>query len=255
MRSNYLTIQGWMIADLNLSGNQLLAYALIYGFTQDGDSEFSGSVAYISKWLNCSKPTTLKAINDLVEKGLILKYKFAVNGVCFNKYKAVYPDSKESLLPVKKNDESSKESLSEVVKNLDEGSKESLPNNIINNNIINNTINNIEERKLKFADTLKPYLDLYGRELIKDFYLYWTEPNHSNKKMKYELEKTWSLERRLRTWIKNDKNFKNGKSNNTKKSMDERLAETIQRLNGTSSCEMPKQGFNDQSQFSIESVY
>jgi len=73
--------------------------------------------------------------------------------------------------------------------------------------IVINKINNIEERKLKFASTLKPFLDLYGKDLINEFYKYWTEPNKSNTKFKQELEKTWSLERRLETWAKNDKNF------------------------------------------------
>jgi hypothetical protein len=79
-------------------------------------------------------------------------------------------------------------------------------------------INNIEERKLKFANTLKPFVDIYGRDLVKEFYEYWTEPNKSNTKFKQELLKTWSVERRLETWSKNDNNFnknKNGKSNIT----------------------------------------
>lgn len=67
--------------------------------------------------------------------------------------------------------------------------------------------NNIEERKLKFAHTLKPYIDVYGKELLKEFYEYWTEPNKSNTKFRAELEKTWSLERRLQTWAKNDTKF------------------------------------------------
>ena len=67
--------------------------------------------------------------------------------------------------------------------------------------------NNIEERKLKFAHTLQPYVDVYGRELLKEFYEYWTEPNKSNTKFRAELEKTWSLERRLQTWAKNDTKF------------------------------------------------
>lgn len=68
--------------------------------------------------------------------------------------------------------------------------------------------NSIVERKLKFASTLEPFLNIYGKEFLNDFYKYWTEPNKSNSKFKQELEKTWSLERRLETWAKNDKNFK-----------------------------------------------
>jgi molecular chaperone DnaK (HSP70) len=69
----------------------------------------------------------------------------------------------------------------------------------------------IEERKLKFADTLKPFLETYGKDLLNDFFKYWTEPNKSNTKFKQELEKTWSLERRLETWSNNDKNFNKDK--------------------------------------------
>ena len=67
----------------------------------------------------------------------------------------------------------------------------------------------IEDRKLKFANTLKPFIETYGIELIKEFYSYWTEPNKSNTKFNQELQKTWSVERRLETWAKNDKNFNN----------------------------------------------
>ena len=76
--------------------------------------------------------------------------------------------------------------------------------------------NNIDSRKLKFASTLKPFVEVYGRDLLKDFYDYWIEPNKSNTKFRQELEKTWSLERRLQTWTKNETNFKNQKNGNSK---------------------------------------
>ena len=31
---NYINIQGWMRTDLDLKGNELLVYAIIYGFSQ-----------------------------------------------------------------------------------------------------------------------------------------------------------------------------------------------------------------------------
>lgn len=81
--------------------------------------------------------------------------------------------------------------------------------------------NNIDDRKLKFASTLEEFLPVYGRELLNDFYKYWTEPNKSNTKFKQEGEKTWDLSRRLETWAKNDlrfnkKNTTNGQSGFTK---------------------------------------
>lgn len=65
-------------------------------------------------------------------------------------------------------------------------------------------VNDIEERKLKFASTLKPFLDTYGRDTLLEFYEYWTEPNKSNTKFKQELQETWSLQRRLKKWANSD---------------------------------------------------
>lgn len=71
--TNYITIQGWMINELNLKGNELLLYAIIYGFSQDGDSEYFGSQRYIAKAMKISLQTANKIINNLLDKGLIEK--------------------------------------------------------------------------------------------------------------------------------------------------------------------------------------
>jgi len=61
----------------------------------------------------------------------------------------------------------------------------------------------IEERKSRFADTLKPFLNTYGKEMLNDFYAYWTEHSTKGKKMRFEMERAWGIERRLVTWHKN----------------------------------------------------
>lgn len=127
--NNYINIQGWMCSKLKLSGNELLIYALIYGFSQDGVSEFRGSRSYICKWFNISLPTVDKALNSLVEKNLITKREEIVNNVKYNCYKVILQGSKESLQG--------------VVKNLYRGGKESLHNNTNNNYNYNNTPNTI----------------------------------------------------------------------------------------------------------------
>lgn len=66
-------------------------------------------------------------------------------------------------------------------------------------------------RKLKFSATLEPFLDKYGREMLNDFYKYWTEPNKSGTKFRKEGEKFWDLEKRLNTWAGREKNNFNGK--------------------------------------------
>lgn len=72
--TNFITIQGWMRTKLNLKGNELLIYALIYGFSQDGRSRFNGSRKYISEWCGCALDTVDRSLGSLVDKGLIAKY-------------------------------------------------------------------------------------------------------------------------------------------------------------------------------------
>ena len=89
---NYIVIQGWMINELGLKGNELLIYALLYGFSQDEKSEFTGSLNYISKWLNIkSKHTVISVIDSLIKKGLVKKRPHNVGKVKRNAYSAITP--------------------------------------------------------------------------------------------------------------------------------------------------------------------
>jgi hypothetical protein len=65
-------------------------------------------------------------------------------------------------------------------------------------------VNNIIERKLSFSETLKPFLNTYSKEMLNDFYLYWTEPTKSGNKFRQELQNTWEVSRRLSTWSNNN---------------------------------------------------
>lgn len=76
-------------------------------------------------------------------------------------------------------------------------------NDNVNVNVINN---NIETRKINFANSLKPFLDTYGKDTLNDFYFYWTEHGEKDKKMRYEKEKSFDIKLRLKRWTKNEKN-------------------------------------------------
>lgn len=140
---SYYLIQGFMINKLGLKGVPLSVYAIIYGFSQDGYSEFTGSLQYLCDFTGgTSKPTVIKALQGLVEKGYIYRREEFVNGVKFNRYRVnlalLNGGSKEILPPVKKFNGGSKENTPEVVKKFNGGVKETLPNNIDNNISFNN---------------------------------------------------------------------------------------------------------------------
>ena len=60
-------------------------------------------------------------------------------------------------------------------------------------------------RKESFYQSLVPYVGQYPKEMIRAFFDYWSELNKSETKMRYELEKTWELPRRLATWASREK--------------------------------------------------
>lgn len=43
----------------------------------------------------------------------------------------------------------------------------------------------------------------YDQKLKEEFFNYWSEPNKTGKKMRWEMEKTWDLARRLKRWSDN----------------------------------------------------
>lgn len=63
----------------------------------------------------------------------------------------------------------------------------------------------IKENKQKFYEDCKPYLEKYPKEMLRAFYNYWTELNKSETKMKYELQQTFEIGKRLATWAGRDK--------------------------------------------------
>ena len=76
---NYITIQGWMRTDLKLSGNELIVYAIIYGFSQNKQGEFNGSAQYLADWTGCSRRHIMRILNKLVEEGTISKTEILLN--------------------------------------------------------------------------------------------------------------------------------------------------------------------------------
>lgn len=71
----FLVIQKWMLTKLNLKSTELLVYAIIYGFSQDGQGECWASLDYFQLWTGASRCSIIRAINSLEEKGLIKRRK------------------------------------------------------------------------------------------------------------------------------------------------------------------------------------
>lgn len=190
-----------MIVDLGLSGNELIMYALIYGFSQNGEAHFHGSLNYITTAINVTKANAKKILDRLVEKGLIKKRDVVIGGVKYCDYK---------VTPVEgcyQNDNKGGIVSAEGRYSFDNGGGiVSIPNNNKDNNIDNNKDKTDEqvlsEKRVKFREMCEPYVEKYGRTMINAFIDYWTEAN--GRRLRWEVKRAESgafeISRRLATW-------------------------------------------------------
>jgi hypothetical protein len=65
----------------------------------------------------------------------------------------------------------------------------------------------LNEKKKKFYEDCKPFLAKYPKEMLREFYNYWTEKNKSGTKLRFELQQVFEISKRLVTWTKKDKEF------------------------------------------------
>ena len=136
----YITIQGWMRTELKLSGNELIVYAIIYGFSQNKQGEFTGSAQYLADWVGCTRRTVMTILNKLVENNFISKTEIILN----NNEKRVSYQAERGC-----------EKTSHGVKNFHRGCEKISHNININNNTNNNNrdINNVHSCSESLEET------------------------------------------------------------------------------------------------------
>ena len=137
MNEKFVVISEFMVDKLKLKGVELIVYAVIYGFSQDGESVFSGSQSYLAKWANASTRSVRLALTSLVEKGLISKIDKSVNGVSVAEYAVCdfHLLDEEKISYVRKNFPTSEEKISY-------GAEKISANNIVYN------IDNINKKEI-----------------------------------------------------------------------------------------------------------
>ena len=123
---------------LGLSGNDLMVFALINGFSQDGQGCFYGSLPYICETCGISRRTAIYILNDLVERGFLQKNETIQNGV----KRVMYQVNRGSA------------EIAPVVQKLHRGSAEIAPNNIIDNISPTEIINKEKDVRFDFKKSL-----------------------------------------------------------------------------------------------------
>ena len=95
---NYFQVSGWMINELQLKGAELCVYAIIYGFSQSGEYQFTGSKQYLADFVGVTKRSIIDILANLVKKGVIEKREVMNGNIKRSYYKALLPSEKSSLV-------------------------------------------------------------------------------------------------------------------------------------------------------------
>ena len=177
--------------DNRLKANTKLMYAEITALC-DMNSECFASNSYFANLYGKSKTSISNWISELV------KYKYI--SLRFT-YKEGTKEIDNRYIKIIKGG---------IEENLNTPYKKTVKSNTTSNNNTNNNIN-ISNRKNDFVFEVLTFD--YDESILNGFIDYWTEPNKSNTKMKFELNKTWKTELRLKTWATNQKKWDKPKSN------------------------------------------
>lgn len=68
--------------------------------------------------------------------------------------------------------------------------------------LCNSPTKSLAQRKHEFGQRLIPYTQVYGKEMIREFFDYWTESNENGRKMAFEMTRkgVFNIASRLATW-------------------------------------------------------
>ena len=184
-KGTYITVQEFMRTELNLKGNELLVYALIFGFCQDRETKFTGSLKYIANWIGSSKSTAQSVVKKLMEKDLIEKIEYIKNSIKFCEYSILerYTENRYGGIP--------KTGTGGIPKT---GTNNNIDN--INNNIDNTII--VKNWKNDFNTYLKELDDAYNELLNNKNWILLQQKYNPGIDIKLTLEKAyvnfWSTE-------------------------------------------------------------
>ena len=79
--NNYYVVQAWMVTKLGLKGLEKDLFAIIYGFSQEDESEFHGSLNYLSELTGYTKNRICDTLKHLTDMNYIEKHVIEFNAI------------------------------------------------------------------------------------------------------------------------------------------------------------------------------
>lgn len=96
-KTDYIVIQEPMISVLGLSGISLLVFAVIHGFTKDGEQRYRAFPEDLMKWTGASERSIKAVLKSLLERGFIGRSKVVFRGKSTFEYWANFEELLEKV--------------------------------------------------------------------------------------------------------------------------------------------------------------
>lgn len=96
--NNHYTTYGWMLDKLGLRDARLTIYAIVYSFSQDGETEYYGGRKYMAEASGRSLPTVDRVLAELEKDGLIKKCDRVNDGVSHCRYSVYLDENGEGII-------------------------------------------------------------------------------------------------------------------------------------------------------------
>ena len=96
-RNDYIVIQEPMISVLGLTGVSLLVFAVIHGFTKDGEQHYRAFPEDLMKWTGASERSIKEVLKNLLQRGYINRSKVVYRGKSTFEYWTNYEELLERV--------------------------------------------------------------------------------------------------------------------------------------------------------------
>ena len=175
---NYTTICNSIYKDKRISLKAKGLISMILTFNEKWNLSINGLYAILKE----GKSSIRTTMNELIQNGYIKRERIKDEKGIFVGVNYIVFESPQLKKPCVEN------------LNLDNETQ-------LNNKLINYQYNK-DKTKTEFYNEVMKY-NIYTKNMLIDFYEYWSEPNKKGK-MRKDMQKTWATSRRLKTWAKNE---------------------------------------------------
>lgn len=98
--TTYFQVQAWMVTKLKLKTVERDVFAIIYGYSQDEESDYHGSLAYMAELTGYSRNSICTALKNLTAKNYIIKTEKECNNIKYCRYTTNFDTVQAACTPI-----------------------------------------------------------------------------------------------------------------------------------------------------------